>query len=67
MLITLESWNQAVLKQWEYSLLLNKTTGAFDGARTHDWQAASDYESDALPTAQRHPQLYLRLKVKRFS
>ena len=25
--------------------------GAFDGARTHDWQVSTDQESDALPTA----------------
>ena len=28
---------------------------AFAGARTHDRQASTDYESDALPTAPRHP------------
>ena len=28
---------------------------AFDGARTFDWQAATDYELDALPTAPRLP------------
>jgi len=24
--------------------------GAFDGAQTHDWQASTDNESDELPT-----------------
>jgi len=28
--------------------LLKETTGAFDGARTHDWQVSTDHESDAL-------------------
>ena len=31
--------------------MLKETTGAFDGARTHDWQVSTDHESDALPTA----------------
>ena len=25
--------------------------GAFEGARTHDWQVSTDHESDALTTA----------------
>ena len=36
--------------------MLKETTGAFDGARTHDWQVS--IESEALPTASRrllHP------------
>ena len=32
-------------KQWESSFLLKETTGAFDGARTHDWQVSTDNES----------------------
>ena len=31
--------------------MLKETAGAFDGAWTHDWQASTNYESDALPTA----------------
>ena len=31
--------------------MLKETTGAFDGAWTHDWQASTDYESDMLPSA----------------
>jgi len=31
--------------------LLKETTGALYGALTNDWQASSDYESDALLTA----------------
>ena len=38
-------------KQLEKSFLLKETTGAFDGARTHDWQVSTDNESDALPTS----------------
>ena len=30
--------------------MLKETTGAFDGAQTHDWQASTDNESDELPT-----------------
>ena len=33
-------------KQLELSFLLKETTGAFDGARTHDWQVSTDHESD---------------------
>ena len=33
------------------SFLLKETTRAFAGARTHDWQASTYYESDELPTA----------------
>jgi len=36
-------------KQLEESFLLKETTGAFDGARTHDWQVSTDHESYALP------------------
>ena len=35
--------------------MLKETTGAFDGALTHDWQASTDYESDVLPTAPSRP------------
>ena len=34
--------------------------GALAGAWTHDWQASTDYESEALPTVPRrapHPQM----------
>ena len=31
--------------------------GAFDGARTHDWQASTVYESDVLPTAPDRPSI----------
>jgi len=31
--------------------LLKETTGAFDGALTHDWQVSTDQESDTLATA----------------
>jgi len=27
--------------------LINETTGAVDGARTHDWQLSTDHESDS--------------------
>ena len=37
------------------SFLLKATMGAFDGTWTHNWQAFANYESDALPTAPRHP------------
>ena len=30
--------------------LAQGNNGAFAGSRTHDWQASTDYESDALPT-----------------
>ena len=33
--------------------LLKEITGAFDGARTQDWQASTNYESDALPAMPR--------------
>ena len=45
-------------KQWGLSFLLKESTGAFDGARTLDWQASIDYESDALPLHQDVP-LYI--------
>ena len=41
-------------KQWEKSFLLKETAGAFDGARTHDWQVSTNHKSDAIPTAPRH-------------
>jgi len=28
--------------------LAQENNGAFDGARTHDWQVSTDHESDAL-------------------
>ena len=31
--------------------MLKETTGAFNGARAHDWHVSTDHESDALPTA----------------
>ena len=31
------------------SFLLKETMGAFDWDRTHNWQASTNYESDALP------------------
>ena len=31
--------------------MLKETTGAFDVARTHDWQVSTYQEADALPTA----------------
>jgi len=40
-------------KLLELSFLLNETIGAFDGARTHNWQVSTDHESDELPTAPR--------------
>ena len=40
-------------KQLELSFLLKETTGAFDGARTHDWQVSIYHESDMLTTAPR--------------
>ena len=39
---------------------------AINGARTHDWQASTDYESDVLPTAPRRPSLhYIKTYTKR--
>ena len=37
--------------------MLNETTGAFDGVRTHDRQVSIDHESDALPTVPRRLQI----------
>ena len=48
----IRSWNQPVLSKFQVSCT---KTGAFDGIRTHDWQASTDYESNALPTEPRHP------------
>ena len=48
----IHSWNQPVLTN-ESSFLLKETTGAFDEARTHDWQVSTDHKSDALATALR--------------
>ena len=33
--------------------MLKETTGAFNGARNHDWRVSADHESDALSTAPR--------------
>ena len=41
----INSWNQPVLSK-KSSFLLKETTGAFDGAQTHDWQASTDHKSD---------------------
>ena len=45
--------------------MLKETTGAFDGARTHDWWVSTDHKSDALPTAPRH-QEQLRFRVNKY-
>ena len=34
--------------------MIKETTGAFDGAWTHNWQVSTNHESDALPTVPRH-------------
>ena len=39
--------------------LAQGNSGAFDGARTHDWQVSTDHESDALSTAPRRLFLYV--------
>ena len=50
----IRSWNQPVLTVTnESSFLLKETTGAFDEARTHDWQVSTDHKSDVLATALR--------------
>ena len=43
--------SQPVLSN-ENSFLLKETTGAFDGARTHDQQVSTNHESDALLKAE---------------
>ena len=50
-------------KQWEWSFLLNETTGAFDGARTHNWLISTDHESDALPTPPFYFKIHLYLRI----
>ena len=45
----LNSW--ASTEQWGQSFMLKKTSGAFDGSGTHDWQAFINYKSDSRPTA----------------
>ena len=47
----IRSYNQPVLSNESKVFLLKETTGAFDGARTHNWQVSTDHESDALPPA----------------
>jgi len=41
--------------------LIKETTGAFDGAQTHDWPVSTDYKSDVLPTAPRRLVLLMQL------
>ena len=49
----IRSWNQPVLSNESKVSCSRKTAGAFDGARTHDWQVSTDHESDAISTAPR--------------
>ena len=43
--------NQAWICSRNQSVLSNEGEASFDRARTLDWQASTDYKSDALTTA----------------
>jgi len=58
----IRSWNQPVLNK-ESKVVAQGNNGAFDGARTHDWQVSTDHESDALPTASHRLLLYTSNKM----
>ena len=46
----IHSWNQPVLSKESKIILLNETTGAFDGIQAHNWRATTDYMSHTKTT-----------------
>ena len=54
----IRSWNQPVFSN-EGKFLAQGNNGGLWWGLTHDWQASTNYQSDAPPTAPSHPMSYL--------